>query len=142
MHFITFAVVEWVDVFTRKQYRDIVLDSIRFCQAEKGLRLHSWCILSNHLHLIISAKENNLSDVLSDFKKFTSKELVKTIASNKQESWREWILDIFKGECSKNSGTVSTSFGDRACPEFDSGIISLWSCTAGIYFSENELYSS
>lgn len=25
IHFITFAVVEWVDVFTRKEYRDILL---------------------------------------------------------------------------------------------------------------------
>ena len=36
IHFITFAVVEWVDVFTRKEYRDMVLESIRHCQQEKG----------------------------------------------------------------------------------------------------------
>ena len=41
IHFITFAVVEWVDVFSRKDYRDIVLDSIRFCQKEKGLLLYN-----------------------------------------------------------------------------------------------------
>ncbi len=35
IHFITFAVVEWVDVFSRKEYRDIVLNSIRFYQKEK-----------------------------------------------------------------------------------------------------------
>lgn len=40
--FITFAVVEWVDVFTRKDYRYILLDSIRYCQKEKGLLLHAW----------------------------------------------------------------------------------------------------
>ena len=68
IHFITFAVVEWVDVFTRRDYCDIVLDSIRFCQKEKGLLVHCWCIMSNHLHLIISAKNENLSDVLRDFK--------------------------------------------------------------------------
>ena len=56
IHFITFSVVEWVDVFTRKTYCDIVLDSIRFCQVEKGLVLHAWCLMSNHLHLIASAK--------------------------------------------------------------------------------------
>ena len=39
IHFVTFAVVEWVDVFTRKDYRDIILESIRFCQKEKGLPL-------------------------------------------------------------------------------------------------------
>ena len=36
VHFVTFAVVEWVDVFTRKEYRDIVLDSIGYCQKGKG----------------------------------------------------------------------------------------------------------
>lgn len=36
IHFITFAVVEWVDVFTRKEYSYIVLESIRHCQQEKG----------------------------------------------------------------------------------------------------------
>jgi len=88
IHFITFAVVEWVDVFTRKDYRDIVLDSIRFCQAEKGLVLHAWCVMSNHLHLVVSAKNENLSDILRDFKKFTSKQIIEAILNNKQESRR------------------------------------------------------
>ena len=61
IHFITFSVVVpiaigRVDVFTRKAYCDVVLDSIRFCQLEKGLALHAWCLMSNHLHLIASAK--------------------------------------------------------------------------------------
>jgi len=75
IHFITFAVVEWLDVFTRKEYRDILLESLRFCQKEKGLLLHGWCIMSNHVHLIASARNENLSDILRDFKKFTSKKL-------------------------------------------------------------------
>lgn len=110
IHFITFAVVEWVDVFTRKDYRDIVLDSIRFCQEEKGLLLHSCCIMSNHLHLIISAKNENLSDVLRDFKKFTSKQLIAAIASNLKESRKEWMLEIFKKEGIKNSRNAMYQF--------------------------------
>jgi putative transposase len=62
-------------VFTRKDYRDFVLDSIRFCRVEKGLALHSWCLMSNHLHLVVFAKNENLSDILRDFKKFTSKQI-------------------------------------------------------------------
>ncbi|MFN8291657.1 MAG: transposase [Chitinophagaceae bacterium] len=103
VHFITFAVVEWVDVFTRKQYRDILLDSIRFCQQKKGLILHSWCIMSNHVHLILSAKTGNLSDLLRDFKKFTSKQLIRAILDNQQESRKEWMLDIFSKAGAKNS---------------------------------------
>jgi putative transposase len=110
VHFITFAVVEWVDVFTRKDYRDIVLDSIRFCQREKGLLLHSWCIMSNHVHMIVSTKEGNLSDVLRDFKKFTSKQLIKAIEDNKQESRREWMLDIFSKEGEKISRNSNNQF--------------------------------
>jgi putative transposase len=110
IHFITFAIVEWVDVFTRKDYRDIVLNSIRFCQAEKGLLLHCWCIMSNHLHLIISAKNENLSDVLRDFKKFTSKQIINAIATNKQESRRDWMLRIFKEQGEKNSRNSENQF--------------------------------
>ena len=58
-----------VDVFTRKDYRDIVIESIKHCQDKKGLILHAWCIMSNHLHLIVSAKNKDLSDILRDFKK-------------------------------------------------------------------------
>ena len=102
-HFITFAVVEWVDAFTRKSYRDILLDSIRHCQKEKGLILHAWCVMSNHIHLIASAVDNNLSDILRDFKKFTSKEIIKAISDNEQESRREWMLEIFRKAGQENS---------------------------------------
>lgn len=67
VHFITFAVVEWIDVFTRKAYADIVLDSLRHCMQNKGLKVHAWCIMSNHIHLIVSATNGNLSDLLRDF---------------------------------------------------------------------------
>ncbi len=110
IHFITFAVVEWVDVFTRKQYRDIVLDSLKHCQEEKELLLHCWCIMSNHLHLILSAKNADLSDVLRDFKKFTSKEIVKTIEQNGIESRRDWMLRIFKEDGTKNSRNKTYQF--------------------------------
>jgi len=54
LYFITFATVQWADVFTRSTYVDIVLESLRYCQKEKGLRIHAWCIMSNHVHLMIS----------------------------------------------------------------------------------------
>ena len=110
IHFITFAVVEWVDVFSRKEYRDIVLESIKHCQAEKGLLLHCWCIMSNHLHLIVSAKNHDLSDVLRDFKKFTSKQIIKAIEENQHESRREWMLGIFRNEGEKNSRNTHYQF--------------------------------
>jgi len=110
IHFITFAVVAWVDVFTREKYRDIVLESIKYCQDKKGLMLHCWCIMSNHLHLITSAKNQDLSDVLRDFKKFTSKQIIAAIDSNFHESRREWMLEIFRREGEKNSRNRNYQF--------------------------------
>ncbi|GEO08677.1 REP-associated tyrosine transposase [Segetibacter aerophilus] len=110
VHFITFGVVEWVDVFTRRTYADIAIQSLLYCINNKELRLHGWCIMSNHIHLIISTANGNLSDILRDFKKFTSKEIITTIENNKQESRKNWMLWIFKKAGEKNSRNKQYQF--------------------------------
>jgi putative transposase len=110
IHFITFAVVEWVDVFTRKEYRDILLNSIRHCQQERGLVVYGWCIMSNHVHLVVSARKNDTSEILRDFKKFTSKEILKSIEESKTESRREWMMGIFRKAGAENSRNTSYQF--------------------------------
>lgn len=110
IHFITFAVVEWVDVFSRQQYKDIVVDSLKYCQANKGLNIHGWCIMSNHLHLILSAKNNDLSAILRDFKKFTSNQIIKAITANEKESRKDWMLSIFEKAGQQNSRNTKYQF--------------------------------
>jgi len=63
IYFVTFAVVEWVDVFTRREYKDILVESLKYCQDQKGLILYGWVIMSNHVHFMASAADGNLSDV-------------------------------------------------------------------------------
>jgi putative transposase len=111
VHFITFSVVQWIDVFSRKQYADIVADSLIYCQANKGLNVHAWCIMSNHLHLILSVTHpNKLSDVLRDFKKFTSSMIIKAIQQNTRESRRGWMLWIFKKAGERNKRNEDYQF--------------------------------
>lgn len=102
--------MEWVDVFTRKQYRDILLDSLRYCQKEKGLKLYGWCVMSNHVHLLACAKDENLSDILRDFKKFTSKQIIKAIEQNEGESRKDWMLRVFREQGEKNSRNKDYQF--------------------------------
>ena len=71
VHFVTFTVHQWVDVFTRDIYREKIVESLRYCQIYKGLEIFSWVLMTNHCHLILRAKEENLSDIIRDFKKFT-----------------------------------------------------------------------
>ncbi len=110
MYFVSFAVVLWEDVFTRKEYKDIIIESLQHCQAEQGLVIYGWCVMSNHVHLIISAKENNVSDVLGNFKKFTSKKLVAAILNNPSESRKEWMVKIFKEAGELNSRNSNYQF--------------------------------
>src|ERR1700743_473171 len=87
IYFITFAVVEWVDALSRRYYKDILLESLKYCQENKGFIIYAYVIMNNHVHLIASAKEDhNLSDILRDLKKFTSKKLIAEINANVQES--------------------------------------------------------
>src|SRR5690606_7037324 len=91
VHFVTFTVRRWVDVFTRSTYCDLFIDSLKYCQEKKGLEVFAWVIMSNHAHLILRAKNENLSDIIRDFKKYTSKQIVKAICENPFESRKEWL---------------------------------------------------
>jgi len=94
-HFITFSVVGWVDVFSRESYKEIVVDSLRFCQQYKGLTLYAWVVMTNHVHLIMSSKPNKTEHLVRDIKKFTSKKIIQAIEQNDTESRQVWMLNMF-----------------------------------------------
>ena len=97
-YFITCTVHQWVDVFTRRQYIDILLDSVRFCQLNKGLKVYGWVIMSNHFHMIVASEKENLSDIIRDLKKYTSKMILDAIANNPKESRKRWLMWLLKKE--------------------------------------------
>ena len=87
IYFVTFAVVEWIDVFTRPIYKDLIVKSLEHCQTEKGLEIFGWCLMTNHIHLIVGRSgEYKIEDIIRDFKKYTSVQMIKTIKENGQES--------------------------------------------------------
>lgn len=94
IYFVTPTITDWADLFTKKQYCEIVLESLEHCQHNKGLIIHAWCIMSSHLHLIISSKGEELASIIRDFKKFTSKAIIDEISSG-NDSRKEWLLKLF-----------------------------------------------
>jgi REP element-mobilizing transposase RayT len=96
-YFLTLTVIDWIDVFTRPRYKYIILDSLIYCQKNKGLVIYAWCLMSNHIHLIAGSTEGfHLSNTLRDFKKFTSKEIIRAIKENPNESRKKWMLNRFE----------------------------------------------
>jgi putative transposase len=97
MYFLTTTIVGWLDVFSRKVYRDVILDSFRYCARYKKLHLHSYVIMSNHIHWIASAGEGgDLSAITRDFKRHTSVTIVEEIKNSNTESRKEWMLNMFR----------------------------------------------
>jgi len=79
LYFVSFAAVNWLDVFTH-EYKEIVIDSLRFSQKEKGMEIIAWCIMTNHVHLSFrSIKGLKPELLLGDFKRFTSNAIVKAV---------------------------------------------------------------
>jgi len=107
MNFITCTVVEWIDLFTRTEIADIIMDSLRYCQKEKGLDIYAYVLMPSHLHLICGTEDSKgLSSIIQAFKSFTAKAIIKYLKDkSKPESRREWLLNHFAFNARKqNSG--------------------------------------
>ena len=71
----------------------------------KGLILHAWVMMTNHVHLIMSSNTHKLEHIVRDLKKYTSKQIIKAIQENNSESRKEWMLNLFAyaGRCNNNN---------------------------------------
>ena len=109
-HFVTFAVINWVDALSRPAYKDILVESLRFSIVYKGLLLHAWVLMNNHVHLIISsAGENRPEEIMRDIKKYTSRQIIQAL-DNPMESRRSWMLWLFREAGRKNSNNTNYQF--------------------------------
>jgi putative transposase len=122
LYFVSFAVVNWIDVFVRPLYNETLLESLNYCRNNLGMELFCWCIMPSHLHMIFRTKNNNPQIVLGRFKEHTSKQLVKAIRGNLQESRREWMLWMFERAGAKSSNVTKFQFWQH-----DNHPIELWS---------------
>lgn len=71
--------------------------------------LYGYVIMSNHIHLIVQSKKGKLSDLIRDFKKFTSKNILEAVQTE-PESRRQWMLDLFKKAIDTHSRNKNYQF--------------------------------
>ncbi len=67
-HFITCTVLHWIPLFTRIESTDIVFNSLKHLQKSDNLKIYSYVILENHLHMIVSS--DDLSKTMKKFKSY------------------------------------------------------------------------
>jgi putative transposase len=105
IYFLTFTVVGWLDVFTRKETKQILIDSFKYCRENKGLVLYAYVIMTNHVHIIARADKSTsgLSDIIRDLKKFTSKAILNWVKESNKESRKEWMQMVFQYHAKYNT---------------------------------------
>ncbi len=59
LYFVTFTAINWVDIFIRESYRQIFIDSVKYCQQNKGLVVGAYVIMTSHVHMIIGTNDPN-----------------------------------------------------------------------------------
>ena len=110
MYFISFATINWIDIFTRNEYKDEIIKSWLYCQENKGLEIFAWCIMPSHIHMIISSSDKDLPGIVRDMKSHTSTQLKKQIKEHPQESRKEWLLWMFERAGKKNGNNNDWQF--------------------------------
>ena len=113
-YFLTFTVVNWIDVFIRDYYCDILVENLRYCQEKKSLEIGAWCIMSNHVHGIFrGGRKDDLASIIRDFKKYTSKRLLEAIDFYEQPRRKGWMLWMMGKAGEKQSSNKDLQFWEH-----------------------------
>ena len=95
-YFITFNTVDWVDVFIRPVYKQVIVHTLNHFIDNKGLIVHAWCLMTNHLHMMIQAKEGYvMAEIEKEFKTFTATKILEAI-DTEPDARKEWMMKRFE----------------------------------------------
>ena len=99
-YYSTSTIVNWIPVFQKDNYFQIIIDSLKYCQEHKGLLLHGYVIMPTHIHLLSSHSQiQTLPEIMRDFKHFTSSEIIKSL----ERENHEYYLSLFRNNASNRS---------------------------------------
>ena len=110
LYFVSFATVNWIEVFTRQVYFDVLVESINYCRAKKGMELYAYCFMPSHIHLLYRSSNEQPMELLRDFKKHTAKKILEAIQNNSQESRKELLLWLFERAGKKKANVSKYQF--------------------------------
>lgn len=106
-YFVTWTVVEWLHLFDQDPYRKIVLDALSYLRTNKNTQLNAFVIMASHIHAILWPNIGiNLSDVIRDFKRFTSREISRE--ANRQNAAE--YLRVFEKARSQNRAQDTSTY--------------------------------
>ena len=109
-YFVSCSVVHWQKAFNDSEYCNILIESLTYCQAHKGLIIYGWCFMPDHIHLIIGTHKNPMQDIMRDFKSYTSQYISKKMMKHRANPEMNKIMQIMCRSGLKNSNNKDWQF--------------------------------
>jgi hypothetical protein len=94
-YFSTYQTVDWIDIFIRPVYKQVIVHTLNHFIESKGLVVYSWCLMTHHLHLLAEAQNGSMQDLEKDFKLFTTKKILEAL-DTEPEARKHWMLKRFE----------------------------------------------
>lgn len=92
-YFITFTLVEWLPLFSIPVFAEVIIDSVRYCIANKGLAVFAYCIMPSHVHMIVQSRKQPLGAIIRDLKKYTAFRIIEI--AEKEQKYNQY-LSVFE----------------------------------------------
>ena len=94
LYFSTYTNLNWLFVLENDDYKKIIIDSLEFLVINHRIKLYSFVIMSNHIHLIwLIKKEHILQNVQRDFLKFTGQQIKFKMQAENHPLYEEMIVN-------------------------------------------------
>jgi len=100
IYYITTVVYNRLPIFTKPAYVIPLIDSLNFYRYRHKFKLLGYCVMPDHLHLIIwPYGESTVSEIMRDYKRFTSGRIKRQAEVEGNQTW----LNAFR-EAGKETG--------------------------------------
>ena len=94
IQFFTATILEWKHLLKPDQYKDTIVESLRFLSSAKRVVVFAFTIMPNHFHLIWQIKSpHKLADVQRDFLKFTAQQIMKDLEKHHLKVLEKFIVN-------------------------------------------------
>ena len=94
IYFFTATIKDWIPLLDKKEYKEIVLKSLKFLHDKRLIQIYGFVIMPNHIHLIWQMLEmNGKESPHSSFLKFTAHEFLNKIRNEYPELLKLFEVD-------------------------------------------------
>lgn len=95
-YFVSLYTRDWVDLFERPVYKQLIVHSLNHFGQQKGLIIYAWCLMSNHLFLLVRSEGfTPIAELIADFREFTEEKMLSAL-DTEPEPRRKWLLSHFR----------------------------------------------